>query len=359
MAINVCAPVNDLGYGTVGRNLVKALYAVGADPALFPIGNAVVPNDELELFQKAAEKAKFYNCHAPSFRLWHAWDLSQHPTKGRRSAATFFELDTLKLEEVYQLNQMDQVFAFGNWAKDVMRKNGVTSSIEAIHCGVDRNLFSEKPLPAGGPTRFINAGKWEIRKGHDILLQAFLRAFGPEDDVELVMLCDNPFLSPEETNEWVSYYKNSPLGNKVRIPMRLQTHKEVADLFATCHCGVFPSRGEGWNLEALELLSMGRHVIATPVTAHTDYLNSENSILVPVGDKDKAYDGKWFFGQGNWYQLNDITIETLANAMKTMHRLRQDGVMGLNEVGIETAKKLSWENAARKICETLGVSYVL
>lgn len=359
MAINVCAPVNDLGYGTVGRNLIKALYKIGAEPAMFPIGNATVPTNELEIFQKAAERAKFYNTHAPSLRLWHAWDLAQHPTRGKRSAATFFELDTLNTTEIYQLNQMDHVFAFGEWAREVMRKNGVVSPIETIHCGVDREIFSARPLPVDGPTRFINAGKWEIRKGHDILLEAFQSAFGKDDDVELVMLCDNPFLSPQETNEWVKHYKQYPMGHKINIHPRLETQREVAELFASCHCGVFLSRGEGWNLEAMELLSMGRQVIATACTAHLDFLNHDNSYLLPVGPLEFAWDGKWFNGQGRWYQITQDTIKDAAITMRAIHERRRQGKLTLNESGVRTADRYSWESAAKKICETLGVSYVM
>jgi len=357
--INVCSPINELGYGTVGRNLVKALIEIGANPALFPIGNAEVSSSDLKVFSKAVERAKFYNLRSPSFRLWHAWDLAQHPTKAKRSAATFFELDSLKTEEIYQLSQMDHVFAFGDWAADVMRRSGVVTDIQSIHCGVDRKIFKDQPLPQDGPTRFINAGKWELRKGHDVLLQAFLRAFKPEDDVELVMLCDNPFLTPEETNEWVRYYKDTPMGGKIRIPMRLETQEGVADLFASAHCGVFPSRGEGWNLEALELLSMGRHVIATACTAHLDYLNEQNATLVPVGPLELAYDGKWFTGQGKWYQLREPSIVATAEAMRAVHEQRRQGKLTLNENGIETAKQLSWESVARKICSVLGVADVV
>ena len=38
---------------------------------------------------------------------------------------------------------------------------------------------------------------------------------------------------------------------------------------AEAHCGVFPARSEGWNLGLVEMLSMGRHVIATDYSAHT------------------------------------------------------------------------------------------
>lgn len=357
MGINVCTPVNDLGYGTVGRNLVKAFDKIGANPALFLMGSASVPKNEWELFNRAVEKSKFYEAGDPSFRLFHAWDLALHPTRGKRSAATFFELDSLKKEEVYQLNQMDHVFAFGEWAARVMRESGVTADIQVIHCGVDRDIFPARPLPVDGPTRFISAGKWEIRKGHDILLQAFQEAFDKEDDVELVMLCDNPFLSPEETNEWVRHYKESPLGDKISIHPRLETQKEVSDLFATCHAGVFLSRGEGWNLEAMELLSMGRQVVATACTAHLDFLTPDNAYLVPVGPLEKAWDGKWFHGQGRWYQISQDTIKDAAIAMQGIHEWRRRGKLTLNKTGIGTANRYSWESAAQKVCEVLGVRH--
>lgn len=354
--INVTVPINSLGYGVVGRSLAKSFHLVGAEPALFPIGPIDCPEGDIPLLQKLVIRASGYDPKAPSFRLWHAWEMAHHPTRGMRTGATFFELDRLRSEEVYQLNQLDLVFAFGAWAARVMSHSGVTSTIQEIHCSVDADVFAPRPLPEGETTVFVNAGKWEIRKGHDVLLSAFRKAFRPDDNVQLLMLCDNPFLSREEDAGWVKHYKNHSLSDKVTLVPRQSTHQGVAEVFAQAHCGVFPSRGEGWNMEAMELLSMGRHVIATAVTAHLDYMNSRNAMLVTPGPEEQAYDGKWFSGQGMWSSIPQTCIDEIASRMREFHENRLAGRVTRNEDGVQTCRSLTWESTALKIAECLGVS---
>lgn len=354
--INLTVPINFLGYGVVGRSLAKSLHLVGAEPALFPIGPIDCPERDIPLLQKLATSASRYDPKFPSFRLWHAWEMAHHPTRGMRTGATFFELDCLRPDEVHQLNQLDLVFAFGAWAAGVMLRSGVTSTIQEINCSVDAEVFAPRPLPEGDTTVFVNAGKWEIRKGHDVLLSAFLKAFRPDDHVKLLMLCDNPFLSPSESAGWVKYYKNHPLADKVTIVPRQPTHEGVAEVFAQAHCGVFPSRGEGWNMEAMELLSMGRHVIATAATAHLDYMNSHNALLVEPGPEEQAYDGKWFSGQGMWSSIPGRCIDEIAAQMREFHEGRISGRISQNEEGVRTCRALTWESSALKIAKCLGVS---
>ena len=49
-------------------------------------------------------------------------------------------------------------------------------------------------------------------------------------------------------------------------------------------CGVFPSRAEGRNLELLEMMSAGKHVITTDYSAHTEFCTKDNAGLVPITD---------------------------------------------------------------------------
>ena len=356
--INITAPVNDTGYGNVGKHLLLAFAELGAGPAFFPIGNVAVHSAaDLAVLRQAWERAKCYNPAFPSFRLDYAWDMAHHPTRGLRAGATFFEVEPLRADEVHHLNQLDRVFAFGGWAAGVMQRSGVSAEkITTIACGVDRSIFAERPLPTQGPTRFLGAGKWERRKGQDILLQAFLRAFRPEDDVELVLLCENPFLSAEQNRAWSDSFLKSPLGSRMRILGRQTTAHDVAHVFSQVHCGVFPSRGEGWNLEALELLSMGRHVIATACTAHLDFLTPKNAVLVPVGPLEPALTDKGqVSASGRWYSLGEETIQATAHALQTVHEARLQGRLALNRPGIETACRLNWQTIAQTISQALGL----
>ena len=87
--------------------------------------------------------------------------------------------------------------------------------------------------------------------------------------------------------------------------------QQVYNIMSQVDCGVFPSRGEGWNLELLEMMSAGKHVVATDYSAHTEFCTKENSGLVSISDVEPAFDGKWFFGQGNWAKISAHENESL------------------------------------------------
>lgn len=160
-------------------------------------------------------------------------------------------------------------------------------------------------------------------------------------------MCTNPFNTQEEENQWRQLYSHPA----VKIIPRADTQQEVYNIMAQTDCGVFPSRAEGWNLELLEMMSVGRHVIATNYSAHTEFCNKNNSSLVDIHDKELAYDNKWFFGQGRWAKIDENTILDLSLAMQNF---AERSPYRLNEAGVETARKFSWENSAKTIKNILS-----
>ena len=173
-------------------------------------------------------------------------------------------------------------------------------------------------------------------------MNAFKKVLAHGEDVELYMMCDNPFNSPEEDSTWRRIY-NHP---KVRYISRVDTQEEVYNIMRQVDCGIFPSRGEGWNLELLEMMSAGKHVIATNYSAHTEFCTEENCGLVQIKDVEPAFDNKWFFGQGNWAKI-DAHVEM--DLYMKMMRFILDKKNTINEAGIETANKFTWHNTAEKI----------
>ena len=156
------------------------------------------------------------------------------------------------------------------------------------------------------------------------------------------MMCENPFNSFEEENRWRQLYSDP----KVKIIPRAETQQEVYNIMSQVDCGVFPSRGEGWNLELLEMMAAGKHVIATDYSAHTEFCTKENAGLVTIKEVEPAHDGKWFFGQGNWAKLDDTVLNEL---QAQMEQFVQNYNGELNSEGIETAKLFNWNNTAREI----------
>ena len=94
-------------------------------------------------------------------------------------------------------------------------------------------------------------------------------------------MCDNPFIG-EGNQNWQNLYKNSKLGSKIRMIPRQKTHQDVMSIMRQADCGVFPSRAEGWNLELLEMMALGKDVIATNYSAHTEFCNENNCRLIEI-----------------------------------------------------------------------------
>ena len=114
-------------------------------------------------------------------------------------------------------------------------------------------------------------------------------------------------------------------------------------------CGVFPSRAEGWNLEALELMACGKQVIITNYAAHTQFCNTKNSLLVDIDEKELAFDNKWFFGQGNWAKISEKQIQSIANHMSSVYNAKKTGSDMVNYEGIKTANQFTWSKSAEKL----------
>jgi len=358
--INLVAPVNHLGYGVVGYNVLKALKNTGATVSLFAIGEPNWAGDDsaAPLIKDAITKSQMYNNTSPSIRLWHQFGLDMFPGKGPRIGWPIFELDKFSKREKLHLSSVDALFVCSQWAKDVIEQNGIKVPTFVIPLGVDDSIFKcseeerkSRPSWTKDTTVFINIGKWEKRKGHDILLESFCKAFNTEDDVELWMINDNPFIGGENLT-WKKRYVNSPMGRNVKFFARLDKHEHLAKIFNHVDCGVFPSLAEGWNLEIPEMMACGAHVIATDYSGHTEFLTDDNSFKLDTTGTELANDGKWFHGQGNWCTFNQ---DQLVEHLREVHKRKQAGTLGVNQAGIDTAKQLTWTNTANKITESLEV----
>jgi glycosyltransferase involved in cell wall biosynthesis len=269
--------------------------------------------------------------------------------RGKRIGFPIFELDTFTGAEKHHLSGLDELFVCSNWALKVACDNGIRCPKSVVPLGVDRNIFNPtRSNRLKGKTVFFNCGKWEVRKGHPEIAQAFNMAFTPKDDVELWMMCENPFYNQEIKSKFENMFLLSPMGRagKIKLLPRVDTHLQVAKIMGAATIGVFPAKAEGWNLELLEMMAMGKYVIATNYAGHTEFCNDENAALLESTGLEPAKDGIWFHGQGNW---STFSIDDLAAIMKQYHIGRDH--LDVNEAGVETGRKFSWENSARKLLE--------
>tara|TARA_B100002019_G_scaffold199004_1_gene172437 strand:+ start:10632 stop:11699 length:1068 start_codon:yes stop_codon:yes gene_type:complete len=350
--INLIAPINSLGYGVAGLNICKALHTK-TKVSLWPISEPqLTSREDVAVIQQQVNNAALPDWDAPCVRLWHQHDMSQFVGNGQKIGFPVFELDKFKDVEKHHLSYLDKIFVCSEWAKSVILDEIDISPehVNVIPLGVDNKTFKRVDKQKKDATIFFNCGKWEVRKGHDVIAKCFNKAFTKDDNVELWMMCDNPFCTDKETRQWQNIYMSSNLRDKIRLVNRVQTSQEVYNIMSQVDCGIFPARAEGWNLEALELLACGKHLIITDYSAHKEFCTKENSRLVSIDKIEKAYDGKWFDGkQGSWASIGENQIDQIVEHMRAVHKLNTEGSLNVNEQGVETALKFSWDNSAEKI----------
>ncbi len=352
---SLIAPHSRTGYGVVGANLLDALQRRSVPVAFFamgPIDRSLTDNASID---SALEQQGSFPAHAPSVRIAQQFDLAMHVGHGPRVGFTIFESDAFTPRELHHMRSQDALIVCSPWARDVCFANGLTDrAVHVVPLGVDRRVFHEGVASAGqhNETVFLQVGKLEPRKGQRELLRAFEAAFSPSDEVRLIFACHNPFMNRGAFDDALSYFRASPMAKRITIlASELESARDVAQLMAGADCGVFPSRAEGWNLEALEMLSMGKPIIATAATAHTAYMTPANARLISIDSFEPAGGGELM---GRWPAWGASQQEQLVEQLRAVHAQRVSGSLAVNTAGIETAKAHTWDASASALLDVLS-----
>lgn len=345
--INYNAPICGTGYGVASINILKQLVN-RYDITLFPISRsvAVETKEDNDIIFPLVDKD--FDPTQPCIKIWHQFDLASRIGKGQYIGFPIFELDKFNTTEIRHLNSTDHLAVCSQWAKDVLINNGINVPISVVPLGVDTKIFNNDSYKDDYKSEnyiFLSIGKWEIRKGHDVLIECFNNAFNANDNVELWLVTENPFLSKEEVGFWHNLIFNSKLKTKIKIFNRLQTQFDVANIISHSDCGVYISRAEGWNLELLETIAMNRPVIATNYSGHTEFCNNDNSYLVDINNLEPAIDNKWFFGNGNWAKIDQTAKDQIIEHMRHCFKNK----IQENPGSKFTTDIFTWENSANSL----------
>lgn len=347
MGINFNGPINPTGYGVASFNILKALSDKEYNISLFPKGQPTVYTQaDYDLIVRLINNQLSYDPHAPTIKIWHQFDLVEHIGRGAYYAYPFFELNKFSDLEKSHLQTPDYICVSSQWAANIVKENNINKPTFVVPLGVDTTIFDHtiKPSPDidGSKYIFLNIGKWEVRKGHDILFKLFQDAFPTQQDVELWIVASehtNNYSTPEQLLEWKKLYSGD---SRIKISNGVESQKDIANIISNASCGIFMSRAEGWNLELLECMAMNKPVIATNYSGHTEFCNQENCYLVEVHNSVPAQDGKAFVGQGDWADINNNQIGQCIEHMRFVY----NNQIRTNSHGLSTAKKLSWNNSA-------------
>lgn len=270
MKILLKAPINPhSGYGNDGIGLALAFRQAGCDVYLDPMHvQAPLPMDVAELFTKRL---------VPPFDLvLHHADPSQLSIAGgvRNSATimvahTMWEFSSLcnmkgrsKLRA--NLRNYDLVVGYDDVSTEALRPY-VTTKSATVQGGFWPNMWPGRARDWSGPINFCMVGALGPRKDPFVAIDAFreLREEHPELPISLSIKTVTPGLH--------SAMEHAIPG--LRIFYEVWPQEVLRDFYYNQHVLIAPSRGEGKNLPALEMLSTGGTVIATNWGGHRQWLS--------------------------------------------------------------------------------------
>lgn len=231
------------------------------------------------------ESLYFQACSPPDFDL-------ETPARIRIGRATF---ETDRLPEGWRRRclEMDEIWVSSRFNAEVFAACGIPASrIRILPIGIDAATFrpgvKPMPLPNARGFRFLSVFDWHDRKAPELLIEAFLREFGKNDDVSLVLKVSQNVDRSFSIDERLCSLIERQLGLRLEeIPPILLLRGKLpepamASLYAAAGCFVLPSRGEGWGIPYLEALACECPVIATRWSGQLDFLHDDNSDLIDM-----------------------------------------------------------------------------
>ena len=203
--------------------------------------------------------------------------------RGDVTAALFFWEETLvPAATVDTLNRgFDAVVAPSRFVAKALVDSGVSAPV--LNLGLAPLLDAFAALAdareRSGPFTFLHVSSAFPRKGLDVLLAAWARAFTAADPVRLVV---KTFPNPH--NEAAALCARLRADHPNAAPVTLVDEDLPADallaLYRDADAAVLPSRGEGYNLPAAEAMAAGLPLIVTAWGGHLDFCGPDNARLV-------------------------------------------------------------------------------
>jgi glycosyltransferase involved in cell wall biosynthesis len=181
---------------------------------------------------------------------------------------------------------VNEIWVYSNYLKTCYEKSGIPSKmIHIIPPGIDGNLFNPD-TPGFLPFKhlinnrfcFFYNGGVTLRKGTDILVNAYLNEFSVNDNVCLII--KDSFSYGKELATKIKNVSTRTDIAKIHYILQNFSHEELPSLYQTCNCYVHPYRAEGFGLPVAEAMACGKPVITTGYGSTADFISSESGYLI-------------------------------------------------------------------------------
>ena len=361
----------------VNREFCLGLLASGQlDLSLVPIEPVEFGPSDVPRFGPLAARL-FAPLSAPAIvEVRHAFPPRlDRPEQGHLVLMQPWEYGSLPAAWVEPIQQnVSEVWCYSHFVREVYVRSGVAAEkLHIVPLGVDTGVFTPeapsyvfttepgapalRPAPSGQPERFVFlfVGGTLHRKGIDILLAAYLKAFSAYDDVCLVIkdtATRTVYQGQNEQERILALTQDPTRPALVYLEEDLSSHR-LAGVYTAAHCLVQPYRGEGFCLPALEALACGVPVIVPTGGPTDDFVDEAVGWRVPAEQRP--------FGEGRigpWECVGRTTLlevaeDDLARLLRHVYANREEAARR-GRAGMERVRGgWTWQHASTKALERL------
>ncbi|HHY98742.1 MAG TPA: glycosyltransferase family 4 protein [Firmicutes bacterium] len=366
MGIVIIGPVFDAtGYAEVVRNIAFGLDRMGIEVRLEPRSLSLVTPVFKASVESSLRRMAGNKSVVPKIALHIFLAGFFQPIPGLYNIGfSMIEVDRLPSQWVERCNLMNEVWVPSSFNLEVFSASGVHRGIlKVMPLGIDVGAYCPHglSLEVKGLRGFVflSVFEWILRKGYDLLLRAFCEEFEPNEDVTLLLrVHDNS--------------KYDPHGRKIRENIRAICHLHGRDdrqiivlssilpadlmpaLYRTADCFVLPTRGEGWNMPAMEAMACGLPVISTKWSGQMEFMQHAPCYLIDIEGLEpvpmQGIPNDSVYAGANWARPS---VSHLRRLMRHVFENREEA----REIGRRASdfvrSHYSWDISVGRICNRL------
>ncbi len=254
---------------------------------------------------------------------------------------------------------VDEVWVYTSYLKMCYIQSGIPEEkVQVIPCGVDPLLFNPDVEPlqwvkevSRGRFCFLFNGGTILRKGIDILINAYLSEFKADEPVCLVIKDSNMY-----TKALAAQIRELSLRKDIALICYTDEnidYSHLPGLYTACDCYVHPYRAEGYGLPIAEAMACGKPVIVTGAGACLDFVEPDNAFFIKSTMKkinEKSINGVATVDFPFWVVPDMKHLQEVMRYVFCHQQLAK-------EMGIRAGKRIrsdhTWKHAAQRVAERI------
>jgi glycosyltransferase involved in cell wall biosynthesis len=290
------------------------------------------------------------------------------PPAGSRSMAVrtwdFGPLPPVWAEKINR--EFTEYWAYSEWIAHQAQAAGVTAGkVRVVPLGIDPAVFApEGPryaLATEKRFRFLFVGGVSLRKGTDLLLDAYARAFTSDDDVCLVLKdhSGDLFYRENHARDRIAKYRDDATAPALLHLDAFLPETALAALYRSCDVAVFPYRAEGFCLPILEAMACGTPALVPDFGACLDFCDGTTSTMLKPRRIKAPVTRSFSVALGFEEALAEVDfcevpVDRLAEAMKQLAAEPAAGRMERSEAGVTRAReRFTWAQSGAAVIARL------